>query len=319
MSTHRPTHRPTQRSLRLQRRLGAALLCALLFAPMAWAQTAAALKARHVQLADGLAHNAFARPLVLDSSETAGHLKGDIYARIAQPFTRLAPALLGSEHWCEILILHLNVKRCRASMSASTSANTPVRTPASTAASSETLSLVVGQKFDQPTVDAYRIEFVYQLTENRPDYLQLVLSADAGPLGTRQYRIVVEAVALDGGQSFLHLSYAYDQGLAARLAMQAYLATLGRAKVGFSVVGLQPDGAPIYVGNLRGVIERNTMRYYLAIEAYLGALDTPPALQMSQRLNDWHSGVERYPRQLHELERNEYLALKRGQLGPPHR
>ena len=260
-----------------------------------------------MQLAGALAHNAFARPLVLESSETAGHLKGDIYARIDQPFTRLAPALLGSEHWCEILILHLNVKQCRTSA------------PASTATPSETLSLVVGQKFDQPTVDAYRIEFVYQLIENRPDYLQLVLSADAGPLGTSHYRIVVEAVALDGAQSFLHLSYAYDQGLAARLAMQAYLATLGRAKVGFSVVGRQSDGAPIYVGNLRGVIERNTMRYYLAIEAYLGALDMPPALQMSQRLNDWHSGVERYPRQLHELERNEYLDLKRGQLGHPQR
>jgi hypothetical protein len=288
----------TQRGRGLHSWLRAALLCVLAAAPLAQAQDAAALKARHLTLGDALAHNAFARPLVLESSESAGMLKGDIYARIDQPFARLAPALQGSEHWCEILILHLNVKQCRAG----------------TAATIDTLALVVGRKFDQPLAEAYRIEFFYRVVASRPDYQQIVLEADAGPLGTSHYRIVVEAAALDGAHSFLHLSYAYAQGLAARLAMQSYLATLGRAKVGFSVVARQADGAPVYVGDLRGVIERNTMRYYLAIEAYLGALDTPPALQLAKRLNDWHSGVERYPLQLHELERSEYLDLKDGEV-----
>jgi hypothetical protein len=102
--------------------------------------------------------------------------------------------------------------------------------------------------------------------------------------------------------------------VAARLAMQGYLATIGRDKVGFSVVGRQADGQPQFIGSTRGVIERNTMRYYLAIEAYLGALGLPPAQQVEKRLADWHSGVERYPRQLRELERGEYLAMKREQV-----
>lgn len=68
------------------------------------------------------------------------------------------------------------------------------------------------------------------------------------------------------------------------------------------------------MGGMRGVIERNTMRYYLAVEAYLGALATPMPAQIEKRLNDWYAGVERYPVQLHELGRDEYLDLKRREI-----
>ena len=96
--------------------------------------------------------------------------------------------------------------------------------------------------------------------------------------------------------------------------MQGYLATGGRGKVGFSIVGKSANGEPQYLGGMRGVIERNTMRYYLAIDAYLGALSLPAAARLDKRLNDWHSGVERYPRQLHELERAAYLSMKRQEI-----
>ena len=98
--------------------------------------------------------------------------------------------------------------------------------------------------------------------------------------------------------------------MAANVAMQGYLATIGRNKVGFSVVDHTDDGQPIYIGGMRGVVERNTMRYFLAIEAYLGALTTAPQERLEKRLNDWFTGIERYPRQLHELERDEYLDMK---------
>ena len=263
----------------------------------ATAQDAATLRARHAELREALTTNAFARPLVLESREDAGQLRGDIYARIAQPFVVAGPALQGVAHWCEILILHLNVKRCRAT-----------QTPAGNA-----LGLVIGRKFDQPVADAYSFDFNYTQLSGQPDYLQLLLSADQGPLGTSDYRIVLEVVALDAKHSFLHLSYAYGYGLVARVAMQGYLATVGRDKVGFSRVGRQADGEPIYIGGTRGVIERNTMRYFLAIEAYLGALGLPQPLQLDKRLDDWYNSVERYPRQLHELDRAEYLALKRSE------
>ena len=56
------------------------------------------------------------------------------------------------------------------------------------------------------------------------------------------------------------------------MAMQTYLATIGSQKVGFTVVDKQADGKPVYQGGVLGLLERNTMRYYLAIDAYLVGL-----------------------------------------------
>jgi len=55
-------------------------------------------------------------------------------------------------------------------------------------------------------------------------------------------------------------------------------------------------------------VERNTMRYYLAIDDYVAA---PAPSQLEQRLNTWFDATERYPRQLHEMEKPDYLAMKR--------
>ena len=93
--------------------------------------------------------------------------------------------------------------------------------------------------------------------------------------------------------------------------MKAYLATLGSAKVGFSVAGRRPDGGTIMVDGVRGVAERNTMRYYLAVEAYLGSQSVPPTDQLEKRLHDWFAATERFTLQLHELNEDEYLAMKR--------
>lgn len=283
--------------LRRQALAALALGCSLAAAPLAHGQDAAALRAHHVALEGALAGNDFQRPLVLESSETPGSLQGDIYSRIALPFALVGPALRESRHWCDILTLHLNVTQCRTS----------------TGPAGPALALFVGRKFDQPLADAYRFDFAHRVVADRPDYLQVSLSADQGPLATSDYRIVLEVVALDAGRSFVHLSYAYRYGLAARAAMQGYLATIGRNKVGFSVVGHKPDGAPLYIGSTRGVVERNTMRYYVAVEAYLDALKLPRAQQFERRLAAWFAGVDRYPVQLRELELGEYLALKRGQ------
>jgi len=250
-----------------------------------------ALKARHASLTEQLARNQFQRPLVLDSTQTSGDLTGEIHALMEHPFATLDGALKRADNWCDVLILHLNVKQCRAS--------------------GNTLAVILGKKYDQPIEDAYKVDFSYRVTAQSPDFLQVQLNAENGPLGTHNYRIVFEAVPLDARRSFIHMSYSYGYGLAARVAMQGYLATIGRDKVGFSVVERTADGKPVYVDNVRGVIERNTMRYYLAIDAYLDSLAAAPADRLEKRLRQWYGTTERYPRQLHEMEREDYLAMKR--------
>lgn len=279
-------------------RYAAMSLAALMMASSlsAQAQDAMALKQRYAALETRLADSPFGRALHLESSDTSGTLQGEVYAVVDQSYVVVGPALRGTDHWCEILILHLNVKGCQA------------------AEGGENLSLSIGRKFDQPLADTYALAFRYQLMAQQPDYQRLELNADQGPMGTSGYRLMLEAGALDARRSLLRLSYAYRYGLSARLAMQGYLATMGRDKVGFSRVGTRADGAPAYIRGTRGVVERNTMRYYLAIEVYLGALATAASAREEQRLNDWHSAVERYPLQLHELDRDEYLTMKRREL-----
>lgn len=261
------------------------------------AAAAANLRARHAALAEQLNQNQFKRPIYLESSESQNDSKGDVYAVVAHPFAEVAAALKAPSNWCEVMILHINTKYCRAE----------------TGAAGSLLAVSIGTKHDKPLAEASRVLFAYQLAAATPDYFEVRLSARDGPMGTRDYRIVLEAIAVDAGKTLIHLSYAYAYGLPGRLAMQAYLATAGRGKVGFTITGSRPDGQPEYLGGARGVVERNTMRYYLAIDAYLGSLDAPAGGQFEKRLQDWYAACERYSRQLHDVDAPTYLAMKRSE------
>ena len=259
------------------------------------ADSAAALRERHAALQEPLRNNPFGRALHLDSVQNSGDLRGDIHAVVEHPFATLGAALGKAETWCDILILHLNVKQCSVARNAGAA----------------TVAINVGRKFDQPIEETHRVDFSFRQVASTPEYLHASLRADSGPMGTRDYRIALQAVPLDDGRSFMHLSYSYGYGIAARIALSAYLSTLGSGKVGFSVVEKRADGAPVHVGGVRGVVERNTMRYYLAIDSYLGSLPAPPAQQVEKRLRDWFSATERYALQLHEMSESEYLEMKR--------
>jgi len=274
------------------------MLVLSLCAVAASAQNAEALRQRYASLQPQLADNVFKRPLYLESTQSSGDLRGDVHAVVEHPYALVAQALSSADNWCDVLILHLNVKHCQAA-----NGTTPQRVRVS-----------IGKKFDQPLEDAYQVDFNYRVATQTAHFLQVQLNAADGPLGTHDYRIVLEAIPLDSQRSFIHMSYAYAYGMAARMAMQGYLATVGSHKVGFSVVGTDAAGKPVYVGNVRGVVERNTMRYYLAIEAFLGAYQSPPASQPEKRLRDWFAATERYPQQLHELDQEAYLQMKRKEL-----
>ena len=256
---------------------------------------AATLLAKYTQLVPQLRNNQFQRELYLESADSAYDLKGEIYAVVDYPFAVVNAALNNPAHWCDVLILHLNVKYCHAS---GNQAGT-------------VLIVNLGRKYYQPLADAYRVAFNYRGIITTPDYFAVELKAGNGPLFTNDYRIGIEATPIKEGRTFLHFTYAYSFGLTGRLAMRSYLATIGRDKVGFAVTGKLPNGQPDYIQGVRGVVERNTMRYYLAIDAYLSALAKPPRDQLEKRLQNWYNSTEQYARQLHEVELKDYLDMKR--------
>jgi hypothetical protein len=257
--------------------------------------SAVALKAKHSELSKQLESNQFNHALFLHSEESSHDLKGEIYAVVDYPFSTFNNALSSPVHWCDAMVLNLNVKYCHMAG----------------AQGDNILTLNIGKKYFQPLSDTYRIEFKYQEIITTPNYFVAEFDAKEGPLGTSDYRILIEAIPLKDGHTFLHFTYAYSFGLAGRLAMQSYLATVGRNKVGFTITGKHSDGQPTYIQGIRGVVERNTMRYYLAIDAYVAAYTMPADVQLEKGLQYWYNNSEQYATQLHEVELDEYLEMKR--------
>ena len=285
-------------------RLSTYLICLLLSCSAALAygaisetDAAAVLREKYASLEEQLQHNQFKRPLVLESTETPKRLKGDVYAVIDYPFGAVSGGLNSPDHWCDVMLLHINTKYCRA-----------VAAPSGT-----TLRVNIGKKTQEELADAPRMEFNYQVMAATPEYVAIMLDAKEGPMGTSDYRIVLESVALPNAKSFLHLTYSYAMNFPGRMALQTYLGTIGASKVGFTVTGKRPDGQPIYMGGVRGMVERNTMRYYLAFESFLETASAAPASQQEKRMQSWFTAVERYPRQLHEMDRREYIEMKRAE------
>ncbi len=252
------------------------------------------LRATHAELRHRLASSPFGKPLVLAASEDRERVGGEAFAVLNHPFAQASDALADPAQWCEILLLPFNTKLC----------------DATGASGNVALHVHVGRKHTTELEDTHRLDFRFQAPSRTADYLRVELSAPKGPIGTRDYRIVFELAPLDERQSFLHFRYSYAYGSLARAAMQAYLATVGAKKVGFTAEGTLENGQPALVGGMRGVMERNTMRYYLAIESYLKARSAPAGSRTAKMVEDWFAAVDRYPRQLHEMSREEYVAMK---------
>lgn len=252
------------------------------------------LRTKYSQISDALRNNPYGRPIYMESHEYDSKLTGDIYAVVGHSFDTFTSALDDPKPWCDVLLLHLNIKFCKVARRSS----------------GTQLSVNLGRKSEQPLSQTYQLDFSFDSKKPSPDYFRIDLGADSGPLGTHDYRIVLEAIPLKG-ETFMHLTYSYGFGLSSRIATNTYLSTMGRDKVGFTITGKDSDGKPEYVDGVRGVIERNTMRYYLAIDAYLGGLDAPPGKQFEKQLQLVIDATEEYPLQLHEVDRATYRTMKR--------
>jgi hypothetical protein len=250
---------------------------------------AAALHASYEQKSEALAKSPLKRRLLLSSAELPNGLQGEVHAVVDHPLAAVRAAFNGPAHWCEVLLLHINNRRCAVG----------------SAGGQQRVTLGIVRKYDIPVEQAFDLPFVFRVTHADPDYLQVQLQADDGPLGTSNYHILLEATAIDAHRSFLHFAYSYEQNPVVALAIGAYLATFGSDKVGFTELGRRADGTPDYIAGPRGLVERNAMRYFLTLEAYLDTGDS------DARRQAWYSATERYPRQLHELDRETYMALKR--------
>lgn len=276
-------------------RAAAALLLLAATAAAPVQPPAQALRELHQASAERLRDSPFGRAMFIDSAETGDRLSGDVYAEVDHAFADVAAAFDQPAGWCEALILIPNIARCSV-----VADQAPAR-----------VTVRIARRFDQPADEAHPVSFEVAIEKAGADWFEARLDARKGPMGTSNYRIRLEAIPLDAKRSFLHLAYSYSYGWSARMATQAYLSTKGADKVGFTVVGSPAGGKPQLIGGLRGAVERNAMRYYLALDAYLDASAGPDGQRFERSLELWLDAIERYPRQLAEESREAYVAAKR--------
>jgi len=245
--------------------------------------------------AEQLEQSSLSPPVHVESEETTGRLRGDVYSIVEQHFETVDGALALPASWCEILPLQLNVKAC------TNGGNGRDRL----------LTLYLGRKFYQKPEAAHPLLLTFEVLHWSESGLEIALRASQGPLGTHDYVLGVAAVPLSEGRTLIHVSYSYEFGLVSRAAVFGYLNTMGRKKVGFSVVGRHPEGRPIYVRGVQGMIERNAMRYHLAVQAYLETLHVPERGRFERRIERWFDLTSVHRTQLFEMVRDDYLRNKR--------
>jgi len=230
--------------------------------------------------------------IALTSSEHDGVVSAEVSTLLHASYPTVAQALVSVENWCQFMPLHFNIKGCIYQ-----------KTP-----QGDTLTLFSGRKEYQTTEASYPLTYHFKVTQNDATHLGLQLQAEQGPAGTKDYRILVDAQQAPEGVR-LHIHSSYRPSLISSLLTRSYLSTLGRDKIGFTTVVAKGERHPVQ--GVRGVIERNIVRYQLAIDAFLLTASLPPGKRHIAAMHYWFIQNEKYKRQLHEMGEDEYILIKR--------
>lgn len=254
-----------------------------------------ALLNKYHEIEKRLFKNQFGVPVYIESYDGNNTIRVDIYGIFDYPFDHMRNILQVPANWCDIALLHINIKSCTYH----------------TLNGDTLLTFYSGRKYYQAPDEAYQLKYRYHLFAPQPEYLNISLAADEGPLHTKDHRLRLEAIPIEKGSTFVHFSYAYSYGLLGEITMKSYFATIGRDKVGFSIIDTDNQGNPVYIGGVRGAIERNAVRYYLAIQAHFDMVHTQEEQRFERRLSRWYDLTDRYRLQLFEVEKEEYLKNKK--------
>ncbi|MDO9404865.1 MAG: hypothetical protein Q7T87_12605 [Polaromonas sp.] len=235
-------------------------------------------------------------PFAIQSVESADGLGGKVEALSDFPFATVKEMLDNPEKWCEVMLLHLNNQSCQV--------DAQDQVPR--------IHLQIMRKGGRVSERTYPLQLEWTLRESARDRFEVALTAAEGPLGTRDYRISLVARPAGKDQTMIGLSYSSKLTPSAHLALRAYLGTVAAKKFGFTQLPAA-DGKRRFISGMRGLAERTAVRYYLAVEASLQASRELPAFRTQKRFELWFDSTEQYRLQLHEIDRDVYLASRNGQ------
>ncbi len=232
-------------------------------------------------------------PLRIRSEQRGRQVRVEVFGILDHPIDQVVGEITDSAAVCEILLLNLNVKAC---------------THQNTNKNSRLRIFVAGKRYSRP-YRSFEIRPLHSVIKRSHQYLSMYLSAQKGVIGTGNYMVLVEAVPYKE-KTLIRFASSYRGSRVAKAAIQAYLRTFAREKIGFTVVD---DGEKReHVKGMQAVIERNAVRSYLAIQAYLEtARSKPDAGHFERGMQRWYELTERHAKQLREIDRDSYFRNKR--------
>jgi hypothetical protein len=251
------------------------------------------LMGQYHNLEEKLAKSPFALPLYLESSVGRNASNSDIFSVVDYPLEKVTAALRVPKDWCDIVLLHIGVRVCTHRK----------------VDGDQLLTVYNVNKYYETLDDAYQVKFRFRILSDSPGYFKVSLVAPRGPFHAKDLSFDLEATPLNGNSTLIHLSYHFEYSLWEHFAMNTYFALFGGGRVGFTLTGTKHE-KPVYVSGLRGAVERNVVRYYLAILAYLDTMDLPQEQRFEKRINCSYDLISRYRRQFHEMNRETYLQYK---------
>jgi len=246
------------------------------------------------ELQEAARRGPFGFPLQVRSEERQNLVSAEIRGIVDHPFETLGSTFVQPAPWCDFLSLNPNIKACTFQGNAQEAR----------------LTLYIGTRNYRSPEAATQQPYRFLVRARQPQYAAVSLSASEGLLGTKAHQFEFEAAGV-AGKTVVALRSSYEPSALSRLITAVYLATLGRDKIGFSRQQSGDGEQTDYVRGVQGLIERSVMRYYLALKAFLDTQQLPYDHQFEARLTMLHDLMEMYPAQLRQMEKTEYLDIKR--------
>ena len=197
-------------------------------------------------------------------------------------------------NWCQIVLSHPDIRAC-----------TYLETK-----ELWRLNVYNVHKFSDPLDAAFQLKFAYRAGKRQPGYFHFGVAAQQGPAKTINHRFGLEAVPVGKNKTFIHFRYSFGYYAVGYYLMKIF----GGSKIGFSVIGTDGAGNPVYVKELRGSAERDVVFHYLAILAYLDTRTAPACDRHERRFSEYYKLTMLFKKQLYIMEKQDYLVYKRQDL-----
>ena len=232
-------------------------------------------------------------PIYLKTVQKEKVLNVSLLGKIPFKFSDVSAVLAKPGSYCDFLPLLFNVKTC-----VITELNPVTR-----------MKFYVAGKHYTPPITSYRIHAVFRLVDRTPDKIRVRMEADPDTPGKSDYGVDLVAIPLDG-ETLMYLKSRYAPGRITRMATNTYVNVFARDKPGFTEIQ-EPGGKKKLITGFPAVIERSSVRAYFALKAYTLNYHLPPDKRFEACLKTWYDLNQPYKKQLYELERDQYLQIKR--------